>query len=100
MPPSSSALAVGQGGTDLPDAWNVRDVRDAGRPAPMTRRLAWLNEKGGSGKSTSALNLAANLADRFDKRVLLLDLDHQANVTAVLTRGQLDSPTLAQVLLQ
>jgi chromosome partitioning protein len=50
--------------------------------------------------SKTSLNLAANLATGFDKRVLLLDLDHQANVTAVLTRGRLEGPTLAQVLLQ
>lgn len=65
----------------------------------MTRRLAWLNEKGGSGKSTSALNLSANLASQFGQRVLLVDVDHQANITAVLTRGQPGNKTLTQVLL-
>jgi chromosome partitioning protein len=64
----------------------------------MTRRIAWLNEKGGSGKSTSALNLAANLASRFKRRVLILDLDHQANTTAVLTRGRPAAASLAEVL--
>ncbi len=64
-----------------------------------TRRIAWLNEKGGSGKSTSALNLSANLASRFGQRVLLIDVDHQANITAVLTQGQAGERTLADVLL-
>jgi chromosome partitioning protein len=65
----------------------------------MTRRIAWLNEKGGSGKSTSALNVSANLAARFGKRVLLVDVDHQANITAVLTKGEPGPRTLTQVLM-
>lgn len=66
----------------------------------MTRRIAWLNEKGGSGKSTSALNLAANLASRFGQRVLLIDVDHQANITAVLTRGKPTEHSLTDVLMR
>lgn len=66
----------------------------------MIRRIAWLNEKGGSGKSTSALNLSWNLASRFGQRVLLLDVDHQANITAVLTHGLADHKTLTDVLLR
>ena len=66
----------------------------------MTRRIAWLNEKGGSGKSTSALNLSANLADLFGQRVLLVDVDHQANVSAVLTRGEGGKHTLTDVLMR
>lgn len=65
----------------------------------MTRRIAWLNEKGGSGKSTSALNISANLASRFGKRVLVVDVDHQANITAVLTKGEPGPYTLTQVLM-
>lgn len=65
----------------------------------MTRRIAWLNEKGGSGKSTSALNLSANLATRFGQRVLLIDVDHQANITAVLSSGQGGEKTLTDVFL-
>lgn len=65
----------------------------------MTRRIAWLNEKGGSGKSTSALNLSANLASKFGQRVLLIDVDHQANISAVLTRGKTSEHTLTDVFL-
>jgi chromosome partitioning protein len=65
----------------------------------MTRRSAWHNEKGGSGKSTSALNVSANLATQFGKRVLLVDADHQANITAVLTKGEPGPQTLTTVLL-
>jgi chromosome partitioning protein len=66
----------------------------------MTARIAWLNEKGGSGKSTSALNVSANLASQFGKRVLLVDVDHQANITAVLTKGEPGRCTLTQVLME
>lgn len=65
----------------------------------MTRRIAWLNEKGGSGKSTSALNLSANLASRFGQRVLLVDVDHQANITAVLSSDESGEHTLTDVFL-
>lgn len=64
----------------------------------MTYRIAWLNEKGGSGKSTSALNLSANLADWFDRRVLLVDTDHQANITAVLQQEEPQN-TLTSVMM-
>lgn len=38
------------------------------------------NLKGGTGKTTTTFNLAANLAN--DNKVLLLDLDMQANLTS------------------
>lgn len=65
----------------------------------MIRRIAWLNEKGGSGKSTSALNVSAILASQFGKKVLLVDVDHQANITAVLTKGESGRKTLTNVLM-
>ncbi len=43
------------------------------------RRIAFINEKGGVGKTTLAVNVAAYFALKRDKRVLLLDLDTQGH---------------------
>lgn len=56
----------------------------------MARIVAFFNQKGGTAKTTSTLNVAAALAE-LDYRVLVVDLDPQASLSMALG---VDIPTL------
>lgn len=59
--------------------------------------ISVLNQKGGVGKTTTVINLAAQYA-KEGKRTLVIDLDPQANLTSVLTGGQFEfESTIADV---
>jgi len=59
--------------------------------------LSLVNQKGGCGKTTVAVNLAGALAAR-GRRVLLVDLDPQAHATMALGWAVDDEPVLLEVL--
>lgn len=61
------------------------------------RVISVLNLKGGVGKTTTAINMAAILSKDHGKRVLLVDNDIQANVSKAFDAFSYDAPSMENV---
>ncbi len=62
------------------------------------KTIAVMNQKGGTGKTTSAINLAGELVRR-GKRVLVVDTDTQGNATSNLSLTEVPAATLTDVIV-
>lgn len=63
------------------------------------KKVSIFNIKGGVGKTTSALNISACLSKQ-GKRVLLIDLDSQANTTMTMGAYDIEALSISELLLE
>lgn len=64
-----------------------------------TTIIAISNQKGGVSKTTTAYNLGAALSLNHEKRVLLVDIDPQANLSEYLSYEPDGKPTMTQLIM-
>jgi len=62
----------------------------------VSKIISFATQKGGAGKSTLALVLAAPLATEYGLKIAILDCDYQQSI--VKTRNQIDAPSMTAML--
>ena len=62
------------------------------------KKISIINNKGGVGKTTTTINLGYEFSQRFNKRVLLVDMDPQANMSRFLEADE-SLPTIANAFM-
>ena len=65
----------------------------------MSKIICFLNQKGGVGKTTSTINVAACLAEK-NYKTLIIDLDPQANSSQVYSTTSDTDPSIYDLLIQ
>lgn len=64
----------------------------------MGKILALTNQKGGVGKSTITFNMSTFLAEKYHKKVLVIDLDTQGNISHTLIKGTNETGSIIDVM--